>query len=251
MPTYFLLPLVFLASFILTMVGLGGGLVFAPLFVLLGFSVAEAVSASLFLNGTAAVAAATTYFRQRLVDLQVALPLLIAATLCAPLGALLTRRIDVRWFAAALAAILLLAAGRMLLGSTPPAHPAAPPPRWRLPGALLVGALVGLLAGLLGIGGGIFIVPLLIYGLRLPAKNAAATSLFVVVFSSFGAFAAHAALAVVDWRFILPAAAFSLLGGHCGARVMTAKLQETTVRRLFAVVLLFFCAKLLQRAFGF
>jgi uncharacterized membrane protein YfcA len=55
MDLFYLLPVIFVSSFVLTMVGLGGGLIFSPLFVLLGFPISTAVSASLFLNGTAAL----------------------------------------------------------------------------------------------------------------------------------------------------------------------------------------------------
>jgi len=59
---------IFLISLVLTMVGLGGGLIFSPLFVLLGFAKAEAASASLFLNLIAAASAAYTYSRKKMVD---------------------------------------------------------------------------------------------------------------------------------------------------------------------------------------
>ena len=52
-------------------------------------------------------------------------------------------------------------------------------------GGGVIGMVIGFVAGLLGIGGGVFIVSLLIYVLRLPAKTTAATSIFIVVFSSF------------------------------------------------------------------
>ncbi len=57
MPFALLISIIFLVSFMLTMVGLGGGLIFSPLFVLLGFRVTTAVSVSLFLNGVAAASA--------------------------------------------------------------------------------------------------------------------------------------------------------------------------------------------------
>ena len=95
MPLALLLIIIFLASFVLTMVGLGGGLIFSPLFVLLKFPVTTAVSASLFLNGIAAVSAAITYFRKRMIDVKVGLPLLVTSTLFAPLGAMITARINI------------------------------------------------------------------------------------------------------------------------------------------------------------
>ena len=121
MPIYILLAVIFLSSLILTMVGLGGGLIFSPLFVLLGFPISQAVSASLFLNAIAASSAAYTYFRKGLVDFRVALPLLIGSTIAAPVGALLTREIDFRIFSMIMIIIIFLASLRMLFsGKTEP-----------------------------------------------------------------------------------------------------------------------------------
>jgi len=80
------------------MVGLEGGFIFSPFFVLLKFPVTTAVSASLFLNGIAAVSAAITYFRKRMVDVKIGLPLRVSSALFAPLGAMITARIDISIF---------------------------------------------------------------------------------------------------------------------------------------------------------
>jgi uncharacterized membrane protein YfcA len=56
--------LIFTASLVLSTVGSGGGLVFTPLPALLHFPVDTTVSASLFLNGKAAISAAITYFER-------------------------------------------------------------------------------------------------------------------------------------------------------------------------------------------
>ncbi len=63
-----LIAAVFSISLVLTMVGLGGGLLFSPLFVLLGLAKSQAASASLFLNLAAAASAAYTYARRNMVD---------------------------------------------------------------------------------------------------------------------------------------------------------------------------------------
>lgn len=106
-----LFPIVFATSLILTMVGLGGGLIFSPLFILLGYPVSTAVSASLLLNGIAATSAAITYFRKRMVDLKIGLPLIVSSSLFAPVGAYATSRVDIHIFTSLLAAVILLAAG--------------------------------------------------------------------------------------------------------------------------------------------
>jgi len=250
MPLVLLLIIIFLASFVLTMVGLGGGLIFSPLFVLLKFPVTTAVSASLFLNAIAAISAAITYFRKRMIDVKVGLPLLVTSTLFAPLGAMITARINIRVFTGILALVILVASMRMLFSKKMESEGITVSSARRVIGGATIGALIGLMAGLLGIGGGVFIVPLLIYVLKVPTKTAAATSIFIVVFSSFSGFIAHISLAVTDWRFILTAAVFSFAGGQLGSRIMAEKLKGRTVRQIFGVVLLLFAFKLLQRTLG-
>ena len=247
MPLALLLVVIFCASFVLTMVGLGGGLIFSPLFVLLKFPVTTAVSASLFLNGIAAASASITYFRKKMVDLKTGLPLLVASTLSAPLGALLTTRIDLDLFCAVLALIIFLAALRMLFSKNIESEGTDVGDALRIIGGCGIGLSIGLMAGLLGIGGGVFIVPLLIYVLKVPTKTAAATSIFIVVFSSFSGFIAHISLSATDWKFILTAAIFSFTGGQLGSKIMVEKLKGRTVRQIFGLVLLGFVFKLIQR----
>jgi len=247
MPLALLLVIVFLASFVLTMVGLGGGLIFSPLFVLLKFPVTTAVSASLFLNGIAAFSASINYFRKRMVDIKTGLPLLVASTLCAPLGAMLTARINLDAFTGILALVIFLAAMLMLFSKKIEAEGMPVDSTRRIIGGGGIGVAIGLMAGLLGIGGGVFIVPLLIYVLKVPTKTAAATSIFIVIFSSFSGFIAHISLADTDWKFILMAAIFSFTGGQLGSKIMAEKLKSRTVRQIFGIVLLIFVAKLVQR----
>ena len=248
MPLFLLLILIFFISLILTMVGLGGGLIYSPLFVLLKFPISTALSASLFLNGIAAISAAITYFRKRMVDIRLGLPLLITSTASAPLGAMLSSKIDVRLFSLIMASVILLAAIRMLFSSKPEASVFQIGTLRRILGGGVVGILIGVMAGLLGIGGGVFIVPLLIYVLKVPTKNAAATSIFIVVFSSFSGFFTHISIASPDWKFIFTAAIFSFLGGLLGSRIMAERVRGRTVRRIFGCVFLILVFKLVQKA---
>ncbi len=249
MITILLMLAIFVAAFILTMVGLGGGLVYSPLLLILGYPVSTAVSASLFLNGIAAVSAAITYFRKKMIDIRTALPLLISSSLAAPLGAMLTSRIDLKIFTGIMAGVVLLAALRMIFAGKPNSESAEISYTAKLIGGGFIGFVVGVMAGLLGIGGGVFIVPLLIYGLKMPTKTAAATSIFIVVFSSFSGFLTHISLAGTDWKFILLAAIFSFCGGQLGSKIMSEKLKGKAVRRIFGLVLIIVALKLIQKAF--
>jgi len=184
-----------------------------------------------------------------MVDVKVGLPLLVTGTLSAPLGATVTARINLRVFTAILALVIFVAAMRMLFSKKIQAEEMTVSLSRRIIGGGCVGVVIGFMAGLLGIGGGVFIVPFLIYVLKVPTKTAAATSIFIVVFSSLSGFVTHISLADTDWKFILTAAAFSFIGGQLGSRIMAEKLKGRTVRQIFGIVLLLFTFKLIQRSF--
>ena len=248
-----LLAVIFLVSLVLTMVGLGGGLVFSPLFVILGSAKSQAASASLFLNLTAAASAAYAYSRKKMVDFSLSVPLIAASALAAPAGAYLNARIDTKPFLMVMAVVLAMAAVRMLISPALKIEGTfAIPPNRKITGSIAIGTCIGLMGGLLGIGGGVFVVPLLIYVLKTPTKIAAATSTFIVCFSSLAGFLGYAAVAPINWSFILPAALASLLGGQLGARIMSTRLEAKSIRIIFSLVLFAMCLKLIHRSvFGF
>lgn len=247
MNLFILLIVICASSLILTMIGLGGGLIFSPLFILLDFPKSTAVSASLFLNGIAAASAAFVYFRKKMIDFSVVLPLIVTSSLGAPFGAFVTRYVNTRLFMGIMALVIFLAALRMFFAAKMRSHDTGVNQPRKMFGAALVGLVIGFLAGLLGIGGGVFVVPLLIYFLNIPTKTAAASSVFIVCFSSWTGFATHAFMHRMDWKFLFLAAFFSFAGGQIGSRIMAEKLGEKTVRIMFGGVLLLFCAKLLYR----
>jgi uncharacterized membrane protein YfcA len=241
---------IFCISLVLTMVGLGGGLVFSPLFVILGMAQSQAASASLFLNLVAAASAAWAYSRKRMVDFSVSIPLIVASGLAAPAGSCLNLRMDTQPFLIVMAIVLALAGARMLVSPPRQTESATDLSRSRkIAGGLAIGACIGLMSGLLGIGGGVFVVPLLIYALKTPTKIAAASSTFIVCFSSLTGFLGYAAMASVDWQFILPAALAALAGGQLGARIMSGHVKANSIRVLFSLVLFAMCLKLLHRFF--
>jgi uncharacterized membrane protein YfcA len=244
-----LIGAVFLISLVLTMVGLGGGLIFSPLFVLLGMAKSEAASASLFLNLIAAGSAAFAYSRKKMVDYFLAVPLIIASSLFAPIGSYFNLRIDLKPFLIIMAVVLALAGARMLLPAPAAAESSGLSPARKVVGGIAIGACIGLMGGLLGIGGGVFVVPLLIYALKTPTKIAAASSTFIVCFSSLTGFLGYAAMEKINWVFILPAAAASFAGGQAGARIMSTRLRGRSIRLIFSIILFALCAKLLHQSF--
>ena len=97
---------------------------------------------------------------------------------------------------------------------------------------------MGLVAGLIGRGGGSFVVPLL-YIAGLEAKTAAATSALVVTGSGSSSFISHLATAAKpQWNIWLGSALAVFIGSNIGSRLMADRLKPHGVRLVFGIVLL-------------
>ena len=231
-------------AFIFSMLGLGGAMVYNPLMVWFGFDFkAVVVPTGLLLNGLTAASAAWVYYRHHLIDWHAGLPLMLAATVGAPIGAFASQFIPTVWLMWAFAAAVLFAALRMLIssGAAEPESARGSRRQRAIWGAGL-GLGIGFIAGLLGVGGGFLIVPLLIF-MGYPTKVAAATSAMAVAFSSFSGFLGHVAIAHVDWLLMLPAAIAVIIGSQAGARVMHSYMKPRQIKRIFAIVLLLIVTK--------
>ncbi len=100
----------------------------------------------------------------------------------------------------------------------------------------LVGAVAGFVAGLLGVGGGAFMVPLFTGVLRVPMKRAVASSLVAVAIFSVPALLTHWYYQHIDWRYALLLAVGVVPGARLGARITVAA-SERLVRRGFGLFL--------------
>lgn len=99
-----------------------------------------------------------------------------------------------------------------------------------------VGIAAGLLAGLLGVGGGVVMVPAFTKVLRIPIKPAVATSLVSVAIFSVPSLAMHALMDNVNWSYAMVLTAGVVPGAQIGSR-FTIGIGERAVRLLFGVFL--------------
>lgn len=245
-----LVTLIFILAFIFSMLGLGGAMVYNPLMVWFGYDFKSVVvPTGLLLNGLTAVSAAWAYYRKGMIDFSVALPLVITSALGAPAGAYFTQFISTNVLLGLFAVAVVFAGGRMLLVSkaTDPDTMRGTPRQRMLWGAGL-GFGIGFIAGMLGIGGGFLIVPLLM-AMGYPTKIAAATSAFTVVFSSFTGFLGHLAVGHFDWAFMLTLSVAVVIGSQIGARVMATQMKPRQIKQMFGVVLLFVGLKMIWGLF--
>lgn len=88
--------------------------------------------------------------------------------------------------------------------------------RWHYPLLFLQGVSVGLIAGLVGAGGGFLIIPTLVLFAKLPMKKAVATSLLVISVNSLIGFLGDVQSMEIDWLFLLSFSALSIVGIFLG-----------------------------------
>ncbi len=95
-----------------------------------------------------------------------------------------------------------------------------------------VGAILGSVAGLVGIGGGIWLSPLLILSRLANPKNVAATASFFILTNSISGFTAHAITKPIDFEFIFPLLLVVIVGGFLGSRFGAFKIDHNVLRMI-------------------
>jgi hypothetical protein len=132
-------------------------------------------------------------------------------------------------------AVLLLWSATSLIrgGASEPTHRATP---HTAPIAATIGAAAGLLSGLLGIGGGVLMVPAFRKWLGLPIKSAVATSLVCVAAFAVPGTITHALQGGIDWRYALWLTVGVVPGAALGSS-LAMKLSDARLRRGFGVFL--------------
>jgi len=96
---------------------------------------------------------------------------------------------------------------------------------------------------LLGVGGGNFIVPVLV-GLGFDPKRASATTAFIVIFASLSGFLGQASLGGINTNLLIWTTAGSIAGAILGAWLMQKKLQNGQVKMLIGLVLYVIAAQM-------
>ena len=104
-------------------------------------------------------------------------------------------------------------------------------------GLIGIGALAGVLAGLLGVGGGIIMVPLLVLAFGLDQKVAQGTSLAVIIPTAIVGTFTYARGRNLDWRIAVFVAVGALLAAFFGA-TLAQRLPSLLLKHLFAVLMI-------------
>jgi hypothetical protein len=222
-----LLPMGLLAGLLAGLLGIGGGLVFAPLLLLSGLGPHQALATSTLAIVPTALAGSWTHFRHSPLPWRGALAISLGAALT---GALFSRLGEglAGWLLLALQSLLYGGLSFTIRGDAEVASKEAPIPRLSLPGLGAVGAVAGLASGMLGVGGGLVMVPLMVRLLGLPIHQAIRFSTLAVLASSSTATVVFLNSGVAQLGDGL------LLGGTAavGARWAAARLDRVSGARL-------------------
>ena len=241
---------ILLTAFVYAAVGQAGGSGFLAVMALSGLAPAAIKPAALALNLVAAALVSWQCWRAGLIGARPLLPLLAGALPLAALGGALD--LPPGPYRLIAGASLLLAAIALLRPAHPTAQPAARTRPLPATHALPLGAAIGLLSGLTGIGGGIYLAPVLLFGGWAGMRDLAGITAPFILAVSAAAFAAHAATPPA-----LPAALASLLpllalaaaaGALAGARFGHARLSPRAARVLLAALLALAALRLLAEA---
>lgn len=238
---------ILVVSSVFVVLGLGGGILFVPILHWSGFDFQTvAIPLGLLLNGTNTLLALVPYGRAGLVDWKGGWPMALAAAATAPIGALVQPRLDAGTVLVLFAVAVSLAAFRALRAARNGRRDAGMDtagPASRIAFRAGIGAGVGFIGGLLGIGAGFVVAPAFM-ALGYAPRQTAATTALVVTVCSFAGFAGYAP------RFDLPLGLTALgvgavvIGSQIGARLMLKGAKPAWITWGYVVILSAVAAKL-------
>ncbi len=236
----------FIAAFVFSLGGIGAAIILIPILVSLGIPISVAKPVGLFNNTVSLIGASVTNIKNKRLDFKMGLPIIIASFLFAIVGAYISKFIPNEIILYLFIGFLLFS-GFMFLFHKKKEHEnyRTDTPYFQL---TLIGAFAGLLSGMLGIGGGSIISPLLLMISFNPKKITAITA-FVVPFSSFSAFLTYWAMGNIDWKILTIASVAGVAGATLGTIFMQKKLNANTVKKILAVILLLMAVKLIFKLF--
>jgi uncharacterized membrane protein YfcA len=237
------------------MVGLGGGFIIVPVLRLFyGLGPAEAAGTSLALVIANSGSGALTYLLQRRVHVRLGLLIAAAGFPGSILGAVAVKHIPAHVFDWLFAAFLIAVSLDLISNREKRLRTRNEQADLRSivgmpwPTALTAGFCIGFISSLFGVGGGVVLVPALLYFSDLPAHAISATSHFGIVLTSPVGFVTHYLQNDIDWKDVVPLVLGGLIGGPIGAR-LSLKLKSNRLMLFVAAALIVAAFALVLRHF--
>jgi uncharacterized protein len=231
---------ILLVAFLYSSVGHAGASGYIAIMALAGFQPDLIKPAALSLNILVASLTAWRFRKEGHFSWDLFWPLAVASVPLAFAGGYL--RLPVEVFRVVIGIVLLYSAGRFLIRPVPESEP-HPPPK---PVIAAVGGVLGFFSGLTGVGGGIFLTPLLIFMRWARTKTASGVSAMFILVNSvaglLGSFTYSLHVPIVAVPFIVAALAGGSVGSYYGSR----RFSPEIIRKLLAIVLVVAGIKLIM-----
>jgi uncharacterized protein len=231
----------------LGLIGGGGSILTVPVLVyLFGIDAVIATGYSLFIVGLTSAVGSITYFKKGLVNIKTAIvfgiPSIIAVFMT---RAYIVPAIPKEVFTIGdflvtksvllllLFAVLMIAASYSMIKKTvASAEDETATQTFNYPLILVEGAIVGVLTGLVGAGGGFLIIPALVILSKLPMKEAVGTSLVIIAAKSLIGFFGEGSETAVDWVFLSKISSFAIVGIFIGS-ALSKKIDGAKLKLAF------------------
>ncbi|MEA3314881.1 MAG: sulfite exporter TauE/SafE family protein [Campylobacterota bacterium] len=220
----------FLSSFF-AMGGVGSAVALVPIFDFLGLQFLLAKATALFINTSTTITASYMNYKRGVLDIKFALPLVVTSLVTAPIGAYSSNFIDTIYVKYGFVIFLFFSATMMLISKKESKIDFNK--TWIL---YLIGFFVGFISGILGVGGGSLVMPLMIL-LGFDAKKMAIAVSFMVPFSTFSAFLSYSSFVDIDYILLFITAIAAILGGFIGNKIMHFKLNSQQIKKIIAILL--------------
>jgi len=233
----------------LGLIGGGGSILTVPVLVyLFGVDPVLATAYSLFIVGSTSLVGAFPKYREGLVNLKTAFIFGIPAILAVyvtraylvplipdPVFSMGSFAVSKAMFVMGIFAILMVFAAYSMirnLKNRPEEAEATGPQKFNYPMILMEGAVVGMLTGLVGAGGGFLIIPALVLFSKLPMKQAVGTSLLIIAAKSLIGFTGDLPHYVMDWTLLGIVTALAIVGIFIGNR-LSRKVDGDKLKKAF------------------
>lgn len=234
------IPLLFIVAFLYASVGHGGASGYLALMALFSFSPSVMKSSALILNICVSVIAFYQYYKGGYFKWQLFLPFIITSVPASFIGAYIT--VDADIYKKILGVLLLFPILR-LLGVFGKENEKLKEIKWLW--ALFIGAIIGLLSGMIGIGGGIILSPVILLLHWGNIKQSAAVSALFIFVNSIAGITGLMIKGVSIDNYVFLWLPVAITGGVAGAYVAQKKLNNQTLKVILASVLVIASMKLL------
>ncbi len=240
----------FIASGISSMIGIGGGVLYVPILLAFGFPFYQAAAISIFIIMALSVSASLIYYRAQLIDWKLALTIEPLTAVMSLVGGYYSSFVQVKELKILFILVLIVSGYFMLKPIKEIQDKFSNKRKWgfwqrkfgeeeysvNLIIGLPLSALAGLMAGLLGIGGGVIKVPLMVLLLGVPMKVAVGTSCLMVGITALFGFWGHFFAGHFEPKMALILALVVFAGAQTGSRI-SIKADKILLKKIYAIFL--------------